>query len=116
MRYVSKRFLSDAAHETGSMISMIETPLIKDMYAWGDGENVKPNLTAELAFRACYGEPVKLEFSAHDIKSFHKRIEKLDLMINELNKMRDQMTEMWYSHLRDCQFKEKEIADKKEKK
>lgn len=115
MRYVSKRFLSDSPDETGSMVLTVETPLIKDMYNYGNGI-VKPNMSGELTFRACYGEPCKLDFSCHDQKSFHKRIEKMDLMVNEMSKMRDQMNEMWYSHLRDCKFKEQQIAAEKEKK
>lgn len=103
MRYVSKQFLSPAAHETGSIVCTIETPRIKDMSDWGGG--AKPTLHASVSFRACYGEPVNLELNCDNQRSFEKRQDKLNLMIDELTKMREQMTEMWYSHLRDVEFK-----------
>ncbi len=110
MRYVSKQFLSPCPHETGSMVCLIETPLVKDMYNWGDG-TIRPNLSASVSFRACHGEPVNLDFDAHDQKGFEKRMAKVSLMIQELEDMRRQMGEMWYSHLRDCEFKTKQLME-----
>ncbi|WKV20509.1 hypothetical protein 16Q_116 [Pseudomonas phage 16Q] len=109
MRYVSKQFLSPAAHETGSIVCTVETPRIKDMSDWGSG--AKPSLHASVGFRACYGEPVSLEFNCESQRAFEKRQDKLNLMIDELTKMRDQMTEMWYSHLRDVEFKNKQSEE-----
>lgn len=113
MRYVSKQFLSPCAHETGSIVVTVETPLVKDMYAWSAGCEVKPNLDAGVSFRACHGEPCNLDFNANSQKDFDKRMAKLDVMIGELTKMRGQMTEMWYSHLRDVEFKNKQEKEKK---
>lgn len=109
MRYISKQFLSPCAHETGSIVCQIETPLVKDMYVGYKGV-VTPDLDAYVWFRACHGEPVKLDFNACNQKEFEKRTAKIDLLIEELTKMRGQMTEMWYSHLRDIEFKTKELA------
>jgi len=121
MRYISKQFLSPCAHETGSIVVQIETPLVKDLHAYNYnwqgtsiGEvTIKPDLDANVWFRACHGEPVKLDFDASSDKDFDKRIAKLDVMINELSKMRGQMNEMWYSHLRDIEFKKKELEKEK---
>lgn len=110
MRYCSKQFLSTSPHESGSIITSVETPLVKDLYKYSDSD-YKPYLTAGVTFRACHGEPVNLDFDASSQKSFDKRLEKITLMIDELTKMRGQMTEMWYSHLRDIEFKTNE--DKK---
>lgn len=107
MRYISKQFLSPCAHETGSMVVTVETPLVKSLYVSFNNE-YRPNLDASVTYRACHGEPCNLDFNASNQKDFDKRIAKLDLMISELTKMRGQMTEMWYSHLRDIEFKKKE--------
>lgn len=109
MRYISKQFLSPCAHETGSMVCQIETPLIKSMYAGYQGV-VSPDMDAYVWFRACHGEPVKLDFNATSQKEFEKRLTKVSLMIQELEDFRRQMGEMWYSHLRDVEFKTKELA------
>ncbi|AHJ87393.1 hypothetical protein phiPsa267_138 [Pseudomonas phage phiPsa267] len=116
MRWISKQFLSPCADETGSMVCQVETPLVKHLYisnydhmGRGNGERrINPDLDAYVTFRACHGEPVKLDFCAHDQKSFEKRLTKISFMIQELEGMRHQMTEMWYSHLRDIEFKLKE--------
>lgn len=110
MRYISKQFLSPCPHETGSIVCQIETPLVKDMYIGYKGV-VTPDLDANVWFRACHGEPVKLDFNCHDQKSFDKRLDKITVMINELTQMRGQMTEMWYSHLRDIEFKMKQLKE-----
>lgn len=110
MRYVSKQFLSPCAHETGSIVVQIETPLVKDLYVGYKGL-VSPDLDANVWFRACHGEPVKLDFNVSNQKDFDKRIAKLDVILEELTKMRGQMTEMWYSHLRDIEFKNKQLKE-----
>jgi hypothetical protein len=122
MRYISKQFLSPCAHETGSIVCQIETPLVKNLHAYNydwqgnKGEStIKPDLDANVWFRACHGEPVKLDLDCHDQKSFEKRIAKVSVMIEELTKMRGQMTEMWYSHLRDIEFKLKELKEENKK-
>jgi hypothetical protein len=73
MRYISKQFLSPCAHETGSIVCQIETPLVKNIYAGYNGV-VSPDMDANIWFRACHGEPVKLDFGANSTKDFHKRI------------------------------------------
>ncbi|QHZ60092.1 hypothetical protein PJKIFABJ_00156 [Pseudomonas phage PE09] len=120
MRWISKQFLSPCADETGSMVTQVETPLVKnlhvtnyDWYGRSSEPSIRPDLEAYVTFRACHGEPVKLDFCAHDQKSFEKRLTKVSLMIQELENMRGQMTEMWYSHLRDIEFKIKEEKEKK---
>lgn len=120
MRWISKQFLSPCADETGSMVCQVETPLVKHLhvsnYDWHGHNaepNIRPDMDAYVTFRACHGEPVKLDFCAHDQKSFEKRLTKISFMIQELENMRGQMTEMWYSHLRDIEFKIKEEAEKK---
>uniref|UniRef100_A0AAU6VXQ7 Uncharacterized protein n=2 Tax=unclassified bacterial viruses TaxID=12333 RepID=A0AAU6VXQ7_9VIRU len=110
MRYISKQFLSPCAHETGSIVCQVETPLVKNLYV-GYKDVISPDLDGSVWFRACHGEPVKLDFNASSQKDFDKRITKLDLMIEELTKMRGQMTEMWYSHLRDIEYKTKQLED-----
>lgn len=108
MRYVSKQFLSPCAHESGSIVVSVETPLVKDLYDYGGTNGIKPSLEASVTFRACHGEPCNLDFHARSQKDFEKRIAKVDKMLEELTKMRGQMTEMWYSHLRDIEYKKQQ--------
>jgi hypothetical protein len=108
MRYVRKEFLSPCADESGSMVIQVETPLASKLYVYEKEKGkpyVRPDLEAFVTFRACYGEPVKIELGADSQKAFEKRIAKVSLMIDELTKMRGQMTEMWHSHLRDIDHK-----------
>jgi hypothetical protein len=114
MRYVSKQFLSPSADETGSMVVQVETPLVKNLHVGYQGK-ITPDLEAYVQFRACHGEPVKLDFCAYDQKSFEKRLTKVSLMIQELEDMRRQMTEMWYSHMRDIEYKTQELEKEKQK-
>lgn len=115
MRYISKNFLSPCAGETGSVVVEVTTPRVKDLYLYGSGKDaiINPDMEGTLTFRACYGEPVKLDFNCCSQKDFEKRISKLDLIIEEVTKMRGQMTEMWYSHLRDIEHRMKESKEGK---
>lgn len=113
MRWISKQFLSQCPDETGSMVTQVETPLVKNLYVGHSGK-VNPDMDAYVTFRACHGEPVKLDFCAYDQKSFDKRLTKISFMIQELENMRGQMTEMWYSHLRDIEYKIKQLKEDSE--
>jgi len=122
MRHISKQFLSPCANETGSMVCQIETPLVKHLHAYNydymgnkADMTIKPDMDASVMFRACHGEPVRLEFNCNSQKDFEKRLTKVSLMIQELEDFRRQMGEMWYSHLRDIEFKMTELEKEKQK-
>ena len=108
MRYSEKRFLSEASGETGSMVTTVETQRICDMDAWTVGRD--PYITGGIQVRDCNSKPVYLDFDAHGQKSFNKRLDKLDGMIAQLQRMRTQYHEMWWSYLRDVEFKKAELA------
>lgn len=108
MRHTEKRFLTDDPGETGSMVCTVETIRVKDMDEW----TVKrePNISGNIQIRDCGGRPVNLDFDAWGDKQFKKRLDKLDGMIAQLQRMRTQYHEMWWSHLRDIEFKKAELA------
>jgi hypothetical protein len=107
MRHTEKRFLTEEAGETGSMVTTVETARVKDMDEWSI--NHGPYISGDIQIRDCGGRPVNLDFDARGERQFFKRLTKLDEMIAQLQRMRVQYHEMWYSHLRDIEFKKKEL-------
>lgn len=106
MRHTEKRFLSDCAGETGSMVCTVETPLVKDICGWTTENGGR--ISGDIQIRDCNGRPVNLDFDAYGQKNFEKRLDKLDGMIAQLQRMRVQYHEMWWSHQRDLDFKKSE--------
>jgi hypothetical protein len=113
MRHTEKRFLSDDAGETGSMVCTVETARVKDLTEYSIKSD--PHISGGIQIRDCGGRPVNLDFDAWGEKQFFKRLTKLDEMIAQLQRMRVQYHEMWYSHLRDIEFKKKEFEKEKTK-
>lgn len=105
MRHVEKRFLSDSADETGSMVCTVSTVQVKDLSDW---HMTHPTIDASIQVRDCSSRPVYLDFDATGEKAFKKRLDKLDGMIAQLQRMCVQYHEMWWSHLRDIEFKKQE--------
>lgn len=114
MRYVSKEFLSKSADESGSIVCQIETPRQKDINSH-HVLNGASYIWAKIKINDC-SKAVTLDFDCHDQKSYEKRIEKLDKLLEEVQTMRKQYEEMWYSSLRDVEHKgrqlEQEAIDK----
>lgn len=108
MRHSEKRFLSDCSSETGTMVTTVETPLVKDLNDWVASHG--GHITAGIQVRDCNNKPVYLDFDATGQKQFEKRLDKLDGMIAQLQRMRVQYHEMWWSHLRDIEFKESKLV------
>jgi hypothetical protein len=108
MRHTEKRFLSEDPGETGSMVCTVQTQRLKDIEEWETKQ--PPNISGDIQIRDCGGRPINLDFDARGEKQFKKRLDKLDGMIAQLQRMRVQYHEMWYSHLRDIEFKKQELA------
>lgn len=89
MIYCSKKWLSARSDETGSMVCKAESPRVSDMYS------DTPSVDASVAFRSCYGEPCSLDFNIQSDKGLQRRIEKVDIMINELVEFKAQLPLMW---------------------
>lgn len=111
MRYVDKRFLSEDAHESGSMICTVETARPCDMDEYTLRRD--PNISGSIQVRDCNGRPVNLDFDAWGEKQWKKRLDKLDGMIAQLTTMRKQYHEMWWSLQRDIEFKKAELEKEK---
>lgn len=95
MKYVSKQFLSSDLDESGNMVVTASTPKASDydMYT-----ACNPRVNAKVVFRACYGEPCELDFGFQTDSGLAKRLAKLDLMIEELQGLKEQLTPMWEEH------------------
>lgn len=109
MRHTEKRFLTDDPGETGSMVCTVETMRVKDIDQWYIDRD-EPRIEGSIQVRDCSGRPVNLDFDAYGEKQFKKRLDKLDGMIAQLQRMRTQYHEMWWSHLRDIEFQKNELA------
>lgn len=105
-RYVSKEFLSPCAHETGSIVCQIETPLTKniDQYVVES-----PWMHGSIKVMDC-SKSVVLDFDVHDQPSYEKRLAKLDKMVEELQNMRHQFVNMWENNLRNVEHKKRSLA------
>lgn len=98
MRHVSKEFLSPAAYESGSIITMVETARVKDMCSYT--LNSPPQIHAKIILRACYGEPLELDFDVRGEKGFAKRLAKIEKLQAELEKFKTHFVSGWENHLR----------------
>lgn len=108
MRYVSKEFLSPCAHETGSIVCTIETPLVKGLYCHTIKQGV--SITASVKVSDCHEHAI-IDFNAHNEKSFNKRIAKLDKFIDELVKFRHQMIELQKNQGKDFAFRKQQLIE-----
>lgn len=108
MRHISKKFLSNTFHESGAIICQIETERLEDITSY---EVDRPSMEASVMFKGCYGEPVTLDFCVRDDKSFGERLEKVNLMIDELLMFRNQLDYGWKTYMQDIATKRKEIEN-----
>lgn len=79
-----KKFLSDEATESGSIVCTVRQPKGDD--GW---------VCASVMVRDCYKEPVELEFGwyAGKKKQKAKRVKKINLMIESLEKFKEALEE-----------------------
>jgi hypothetical protein len=101
MRFVTKDFLSPSPDESGSIICKIKTAQVKDFTPYMVREGGRIHASVRIA--DC-SENIELDFYAEGEKSYNKRLEKLDFLIEKLQSMRSQYVEMWDSHQRDLKF------------
>lgn len=92
MRYISKQFLSDDYDESGAIVCKAETVMYEDV---GKHYAECPTIDASVIFRDCYGKPTELGFYVNSEKGLERRVAKLNLMIEELQKFRDALTPMY---------------------
>lgn len=101
MRFVTKDFLSTSPDESGSIICKIKTTQVKDMGSYIVKEGGRIDGSVRLSDCSTH---IELDFYAVGQKSYEKRVEKLDCLIEKLQAMRGQYVEMWESHQRDIKF------------
>lgn len=91
MRYVSKRFFTKHAHETGNIVVTVETPMVGEIYAYQIRKGADM-MTASVKISDCHDSAV-IDFDCRKKGDFEKRLQKLDKWIDELQKMRHHMVE-----------------------
>jgi hypothetical protein len=91
MRYVSKQFFTEHAHETGNIVVTVETPHPDDIYAYQIKKG-SDMMTASVKISDCHDSAV-IDFDCRKKGDFEKRLQKLDKWIDELQKMRHHMVE-----------------------
>jgi hypothetical protein len=95
MRFIKKKFLSNKAFdEEGNIVVRCETQK-KLQKTCGKVDRWARNMNAEVVIRACFGDPVKLDFSVHSESSFKKRKKKLKKMIELLEELGENMDIQW---------------------
>lgn len=95
MRYVSKEFLSNCAHESGSIVCTIETVKQEDISSYRAKQG--GNIDAGIRIADC-SEHVIIDFNARGKKAFDKRLEKIDKMLEEIKLFREQYIACWNQH------------------
>lgn len=98
MRYSSKEFLSPNPYESGSIVTIVETALVKDICSYTLGQD--PRMTAKITMRACYGEPIELDFDVYGESGFEKRLAKIEKLQSEIEKFKSHFVSGWKNHLR----------------
>lgn len=112
MRYSSKEFLSQSPYESGSIVTMVETALVKDICSYTLGQD--PRMVAKMTLRACYGEPLELDFDVYGKGGFEKRLAKIQKLQDEIGKFKSHFVSGWENHLRNFEFaKEQKEKEKK---
>lgn len=104
MRYVTKDFLSQSPEESGSVICKITTARVKDITVYNVREGGR--IDGSLRIADC-SEHIELDFYAVGQKSFDKRVEKLDTLLEKIQAMRNQYVTLWENHQRDIEFYKK---------
>lgn len=82
MRARNKRFLNDAHTEGGSISWFVLTG--------GDRSWVSGTLESEVTIKSC-NSSITLDLDCEEVYHIHKRVEKLTVLIEELEKLKEQL-------------------------
>lgn len=88
MKYVSKKFLSDGAYESGSVCIYVTSPR--------EGKEFRSYTTvdAQVKIGDC-SKFAELDFSLSKDGDLEKRLNKLDVLIDELTNMKQHLQDQW---------------------
>lgn len=95
MRYVSKEFLSPSAHESGSIVCTAETS--KPDHISSYRANQGGSIDGSIRISDC-SEHVIIDFNATGQKAFEKRVKKIDKMLEEITRFRQNYIVCWNQH------------------
>lgn len=114
MRLTRKQFLSDSPDETGFIVITAATCRLEDM---NDYEAKSPNVSAEVQVGDC-SKKVYLDFNIYKDKDVKKRIDKLNVLIDNLIELRESLPDMWQDAQVNAQVYKlnKEIEEKEDEK
>lgn len=92
MQYCQKIFLSDHYDESGTMVVKAASDRQEDLSRYGAES---PSVEASVQFRDCYNEPISLDFRVTSDRRLEKRLAKLDVMIFQLQQLKEQLPVFW---------------------
>lgn len=90
MRLTKKHFLSDSPDETGFIVVTASTPLLEKMEQY----DREPRVDAEVQVGDC-SKKIYLDFNIYKDSDVQKRIDKLSIMINNLQELKDALPTFW---------------------
>lgn len=113
MRLTRKQFLSDSPDETGFIVVTAQTAREEDLKD-DDWSFKNPNVAAEVQVGDC-SKKVYLDFSVYKDSDLQKRIDKLSIMINNLQELKDNLPTFWEDAVKSAEaYKLTKEAEEKE--
>lgn len=106
MRLTLKQFLSDSPSETGFIVVTAETAQLENVDEEGSWSLKNPNVNAEVQIGDC-SKKIYLDFCVYKDSDVQKRIDKINVLIDNLQQLKDALPTMWCDSVRVCtEYKE----------
>jgi hypothetical protein len=115
MRHTRKQFLSDSPDETGFIVIIASSPRVEDME---DSSWYRDNTTVESQVQIgdC-SQKVYLNFDVNSTENLKKRIDKLDVLINNLQELKEKLPLLWDDAVKNTEaYKETNNKEKEDEK
>ena len=93
MRLTRKQFLSDSPDETGFIVITAQTSRKED-FEEDEWSLKNPNVSAEVQLGDCT-KKIYLDFCVYKDSDVQKRIDKLDVLINNLQELKEKLPSFW---------------------
>lgn len=106
MRLTLKQFLSDSPSETGFIVITASTSRIEDVDEEGSWGLKSPTVNAEVQVGDC-SKKIYLDFCVYKDSDVQKRIDKINVLIDNLQQLKEALPTMWCDSVRVCtEYKE----------
>jgi hypothetical protein len=109
VRLTKKQFLSDSPDETGFIVVTASTPLLEKMEQY----DTEPRVDAEVQLGDCT-KKIYLDFNIYKDSDVQKRIEKLDVLINNLKELKDALPTLWCDAVHSAEIYKEDNKEKED--